>query len=180
MNYTQADINRRKLLNEELNPRVEIKDEATQTINPITGRNYDSLNELYGRLESTFLEEDLDFSHSKNNTDSNINYFKNNSLIKNNFLSDYLNKKKKTTIELQFALARMDVESKPSFSEFDYMEARKNARTLIKRLNDADIGLGIISSPVGLNAGIRDMSYKSLADDFYKDINSKSPLYSMK
>lgn len=57
-------------------------------------------------------------------------------------------------IEYQLALARMNVRE-GAMSTFQYHEAEKNIREMVKRMNKANIPLDMISSVRALDAGIR-------------------------
>ncbi len=130
--------NRKKIL-EGLNPRKEIPNEATNRINPLTGRPY---------LDDPSI-------------DSWINPYLEKYVLKNYMSKDITNIMYKESykpqtndfIEYQLALARMDVRE-GKMSSFDYSGAERLIKKLVDRMNKSNVPLSLISSANGLDQAL--------------------------
>jgi len=179
------DIERRKQLNAELNPRKEISNEAIQTINPITGRAYLDNDNLKYELEasSTSLNDKfplINLIEERNNFKNPFNKERpkptNNRFIGYQFIltkDKFLFSKERSKptsnefIDYQFTLARMDLRDGKRH-ELDYISDRAKVRTLIDKMNEADIPLALISSPDGLDTALVQMEQKGQYPKYYK------------
>ena len=153
------DIQRRQALNAERNPRREIPNEATQKLNPLTGKTYDDLA-LWLELESHEMWDNFYAIYSENKN----SYFPGKEPIMKPTTTDF--------IEYQFALARMDVKD-GKMHPAEYKAVRASVSELVKRLNEANVPLTVLSSPDGLdnvlNAMVKEEILKYQVSAYFKN-----------
>jgi len=117
--------------------------EATQTINPITGREYDYHSRTRESLEFSNYSLEKIFLSGKN---SLLNHF---------YCNDIRNIEPTTNefLEYQFALAIMDV-ADGKLSKDKYSKDRKNAKKLVTEMNQAGMHLSLINEPHSFNLAL--------------------------
>lgn len=144
------DALRRKVLNEERNPRVTQMNEATQTIDPITGKPY-----LENFEVALFAETDPGFFKK---------IYQKGDAVQRSALVQL-----STFIEYQLALARKDVRES-RMGRMEYARVRKNVDSFLLRMHQAGIPVDVISSPEGLDRAIRAESSRSESDVHDEDL----------
>ena len=130
------DIARRRILNEELNPRVTIMGEATQSINPITGQEYNAGMPDYKIIDQVVLSPTLRGAVGYN-------------------MSEFM--------KYQISLACMDLSDK-KMSYDSYSTVSEHIRQLIMQMNKAKISINSISSPESLDDALRQLETESFRE----------------
>ena len=162
------DAERRKKLNRELNPvdkTTTIMGEATQVINPLTGKEYVFTGKKYGDAE---LFSELRFFDPLIQPAKLYADILKPAKLYDDILEKPSSTKPQTTdfFEYQLALARKDVrDGDKKMSRFDYQATVKRIRNLVRRMNEANIPLGLISSADGLDAALRGIEYEDYQEE---------------
>ncbi|MBI2045640.1 hypothetical protein HYT23_06280 [Candidatus Pacearchaeota archaeon] len=160
-----ADITREKALNREMNPREIVYGEATNTINPLTGRSYEDQFMIQAELER-FMESYARVNSSCGKKIDKVyldkrNYYEDleEMLLPRNLSLIEGGRKFKSpstipTIELQKALGRMEVRE-GRITEREYMEFVEDVDVLSKKYSETPgLTLESITSVDGLNSAL--------------------------
>ena len=174
---TQEDNEKQRSLNRQLNPPQTIPNEATQRINPVTGRVYEEFGEQGDNITSTlgvrhyFPEREQEESKGDYLYSKNKIYKESNVISADEVQTRYRNSSDLEPFNYQLALARKEVRDGKMPLE-DYSIFVSNVYELICRLEDAGIPLSSINTASGLDNALRNMS----AHRDYKIIERKKSL----
>lgn len=157
-NTIPDDVTRRRKLNSEMNAPEEYEIEATQKINPLTGRKYDSLQNLRISLEENYEISLCDIFEKKRALEKILS-------------GNTKNYKPETNdfIEYQFALASMEVHD-GKLSGFVYRQKREQINEMVKRMNDANVPISLISNVHSFNDALAQIDRENYMDRIYKKI----------
>lgn len=156
---TPEDIKRKQQLNREENIPETIMNEATQTINPITGKPYLERSDFPLYFSKDEGDGNLGFDTPLRNPYLLISYDPANSLYTSGLMDS------------QLALLEMNVRDGKA-SDWDYQDARGSIVDIVRRMDKAGIPVDAITTPEGLAAALdHNTSYDESVETFHKRNN---------
>ena len=170
-----AETVRRNQLNAEMNPRETIYNEATQTLNPFTGRPYADgkfmpkreLDTLKNVVYTSFPTKERTFHRGFSNIESNIEKDLNSISRKSNSVND--------EIELQKTLGRMGVREGVT-SEIGFRHFLDDVEELTRTYAENPLlSLGSITDVNGLNAALGPIEFGEFGRYFTKNYIFEKP-----
>ncbi|MEK6917346.1 MAG: hypothetical protein AABW51_00170 [Nanoarchaeota archaeon] len=173
-----SDSENRRMILQETNPAraggiKETPREATNTINPITGKPYHD-GPGFDNWMTPYLEAEMRLDSSRNQSEDKKIYFT--PINKYNKIGKEIESYKPTTndfIDYQLALVKMDVRDGKMLAH-QYFYQKGLIEELVGRMNEGDVPLGLISNPEGLDNGLGEIEWERRRELYKNNLELRS------